>query len=271
MRRHIRGLDHAVILVRDLDRARDTWQRLGFTLTPRGYHSLGSQNHCIMFGRDYLELMALPKPNPAFQYFTDFLSRGEGVGAIALATDDAVSAHAELARTGIAAEAPLALSRPVKDLGEARFSLVQLPPEQTPGFRTFICQHHTRDVVWRPEYQSHALGAAEIAGIAVVAQDVSRYAEVFGEKPRRTEEGLLIESGSAPILFCGVRKLKVRLANTTLPRLAIPFIAALFIRVVDRARAAAVLRKNGFSPLALKDGSFAIGADQANGVALIFG
>ena len=271
MRRDIRGLDHVVILVRDLDRAHDTWQRLGFTLTPRGYHSLGSQNHCIMFGRDYLELMALPKPHPAFQYFADFLARGQGVGAIALATDDAGAAYAEITQAGIAAESPLALSRPVKDLGEARFSLVQLPPAQTPGFRMFICQHHTREIVWRPEYQSHALGATEIAGIAVVAEDASRYAEVFGDKPRQTEEGLLIETGSAPILVSGVGRICRRLEGVNLPTLAPPFVAALFIRVADRAGAAAALRKGGFSPLALKDGSYAIGADQANGVALVFG
>ena len=60
----VRGIDHAMILVRDLDRARDTYARMGFTLTPRGFHSLGSQNHCIMFGRDYLELMALPPCRP---------------------------------------------------------------------------------------------------------------------------------------------------------------------------------------------------------------
>ena len=52
-----------------------------------------------------------------------------------------------------------------------------------------------------------------------------------------------------------------------LPRL----LAALFFRVVDREVAASVMRRGGFSPLALADGSFAIGADQANGVALIFG
>ena len=50
-----------------------------------------------------------------------------------------------------------------------------------------------------------------------------------------------------------------------------PFVAALFIRVADRARAAAAMRRGGFSPVLLKDGSFAIGAGQANGVALVFG
>jgi len=38
-------LDHVVINARDdMDRAAEVYQRLGFTLTERGYHSLGSMN-----------------------------------------------------------------------------------------------------------------------------------------------------------------------------------------------------------------------------------
>lgn len=271
MRRYIRGVDHVVILVRDLDRAHDTWQRLGFTLTPRGYHSLGSQNHCIMFGRDYLELMAVPRPHPAIQYFSDFLAKCEGLGAIALATDDADGAYAELTKSRIAAEAPLDLSRPVEGLGEARFRLVQLPPGQTPGCRMFLCQHLTRAIVWRPENQSHANGANEIAGVAVVTDAVAGYSGVFDGRPRRIKEGLLIESGSAPIVLSDPRKMKVRLGGVSLPKRTAPYVAALFIRVADRARAVAAMRRGGFSPVALKDGSYAVGADQANGVVIVFG
>ena len=55
-------LDHVVINARDdMDRAADVYRRLGFTLTERGYHSLGSMNHLAMFGTDYLELIAIPK------------------------------------------------------------------------------------------------------------------------------------------------------------------------------------------------------------------
>ena len=55
-------LDHVVINARDdMDRAADIYRRLGFTLTERGYHSLGSINHLAMFGTDYLELIAVPK------------------------------------------------------------------------------------------------------------------------------------------------------------------------------------------------------------------
>ena len=59
MRTNISGLDHVVILVRDLDAAQATYARLGLTLTPRGFHSIGTHNHCSMFGSDYVELLAV--------------------------------------------------------------------------------------------------------------------------------------------------------------------------------------------------------------------
>ena len=86
MRKHLTGIDHVVILVRDLDRAQETYTRLGLTLTPRGYHSIGSLNHCTMFERDYIELL-LPKPHPAMNAFMEHLAIGEGLGGIAFATD----------------------------------------------------------------------------------------------------------------------------------------------------------------------------------------
>ena len=271
MRPHLHGVDHAVILVHDLDRAKETYERLGFTLTPRGYHSLGSQNHCVMFGRDYLELMALPRPHPAFRYFAAFLARGEGVGAIALASDDARAAQAAFVRAGIAADAPLALSRPVGRLGRARFSLVQLPPAQTPGFRAFVCQHHTRRIVWRAPYRRHAIGATALAGIAIASGKADSYARVLGERPRRTADGALISAGPTPFLVSSRAKLCRKLGDTVLPARRAPCVAALFIRVNNRERAAAVLRRGGFAPDRLPDGSLAIGADRAHGVALVFG
>src|SRR5580692_2114904 len=55
-------LDHVVVNVRDrIDEAAETYCRLGFTLTPRGYHTLGSINHLAMFGTDYLELIGVPE------------------------------------------------------------------------------------------------------------------------------------------------------------------------------------------------------------------
>jgi catechol 2,3-dioxygenase-like lactoylglutathione lyase family enzyme len=237
----VRGIDHAMILVRDLDRARDTYARMGFTLTPRGFHSLGSQNHCIMFGQDYLELMALPaSPPAAYHYYAEFLAKSEGVSALALATDDAPGVYAELRQAGIEADPPLALSRPVENLGEARFTLVQLPPAETPGFRTFACQHHTRDIVWRPEYQRHANGSAGINSVTIAAPDPARYARVL--------DGL-------PIAYSH--------ADT-------PAVAAIRIRVDDKKAAAESLKRGGFSAIALKGGALAVSAEQTHGILLVF-
>lgn len=275
MRRHLQGVDHAVVLVRDLDKARDTYARMGFTLTPRGYHTLGSQNHCLMLGRDYLELLAVPKPHPATRHFSDFLATGEGLGAVALATDDAGALQADLVADGIAAEAPLDFARAVGNLGDARFRIVQLPPDAVPGCRVFACQHFTRELVWRPEYLSHANGALEIAALAVVAEDpadaAARYGQVLGARPQPIAEGLLVQTGSAAIALASRWKLGHRLHGVGLPLRPRPLVAALFVRVADRARTAAILRKNGFRAAALADGSVAVSAQDAHGVAVVFG
>lgn len=259
-----------MVLVRDLDAAQDAYARMGFALTPRGFHTLGSQNHCIMFGRDYIELLAVPRP-PAMQYFSDFLAAGEGLGAIALATRNAMAAHAELAAAGVAADPPLDFSRPVERLGEARFRIVQLPPDRTPGCRMFLCQHYTPELVWRQEYGAHAVGVTGIAGLAVVGAESAGYESVLGGRAQPIDEGVRVDTGSAPIALCADTRLRSRLDGVTLPARPLPSVAALFLRVADRAQAVASLRKGGFVPMLLRDGSCAIGADQANGVALVFG
>jgi catechol 2,3-dioxygenase-like lactoylglutathione lyase family enzyme len=275
MRPHIRGIDHVVVLVRDLDKAQRAYARMGFTLTPRGFHTLGSQNHCLMFGSDYVELLAVPKPHPALRYFTDFLAKGEGLGAIALATDDAGGLHASFAADGIAADAPLDFSRPVAGLGDARFRIAQLPPDASPGCRMFACQHFTREVVWRLEHQRHANGAAEIAAVAVVAEDpdatAASYGKLLAARPQKIEEGLLLQTGGASIALTSRWKLGHRLHGVGLPLRPRPLVAALFVRVADRAAAARVLRRNGLAPVALADGSFAVSAQDAHGVVVVFG
>jgi len=275
MRRHLQGIDHVVVLVRDLDKAQLAYARMGFTLTPRGLHTLGSQNHCLMFGSDYVELFAVPRPHPAMQYYTDFLAKGEGLGAIALATDDAHGLHSGLAADGVVADAPLDFSRPVEGLGDARFRIVQLPPDASPGCRMFACQHFTRALVWRAEYQHHPNGATGIAAIAVVVEDAEAaavsYARLLAAKPQKIEEGLLVQTGNAPIALASRWKLGHRLHGVGLPLRPRPLVAALFIRVADRAQTAAMLRRNGLGPVALADGSFAVSAQDAHGVAVVFG
>ncbi len=160
------AIDHAVIAVSDLDAAAASFRALDFTLTPRGYHSIGSQNHCIMLGSTYVELLAAPLEHPWLDYYRRFLrAHGDGLAAVALSTEDADAAYAELSARGVAAKAPMDLSRPAEG-GVARFRLVQVDGRPS----VFICQHLTRALVWRREWQAHANGAAELVGVALAAR-----------------------------------------------------------------------------------------------------
>jgi len=114
VRKHIKGIDHVVIAVRDLDSTQDTFRRMGFTLTPRGHHTLGSQNHCVMFGRDYFELLMVPQRLPGREYYYDFACIGDGLAAVALKTDNARGAFGELTAAALAPSEPVDFSRPVQ-------------------------------------------------------------------------------------------------------------------------------------------------------------
>ena len=149
-----------MIAVRDLDAAASDFKQLGFTLTPRGHHSIGSQNHCIMFGATYLELLVAPVAHPWLDYYRAF---GEGLAAIALSTDDADATYALLKGKG--ARPPMDLSRPVEG-GVAKFRLVQI--DGSP--QLFFVQHLTRQFVWRPEWQRHANGARELVSVSLSAK-----------------------------------------------------------------------------------------------------
>ncbi|MDH5247098.1 MAG: hypothetical protein OEW98_11625, partial [Betaproteobacteria bacterium] len=153
--------------------------------------------------------------------------------------------------------------------------IVQLPVAQTPGCRTFLCQHFTRALVWRPEYRVHPLGAQAIAAVAVITDELhdsaARYAAIFDDRPAPIAEGLLVQTGTAPIALTSRWKLGHRLDGTGLPLRAKPLVGALFVRVADRAHAAEQLRRGGFSPIAQRDGSYAVSAEEACGVTLVFG
>src|SRR6478735_11955565 len=59
--KNVIGIDHAVVVVGDLDKAAENWRRLGFTMSPRGTHSakMGTGNYTIMLDPDYMELLGV--------------------------------------------------------------------------------------------------------------------------------------------------------------------------------------------------------------------
>jgi Glyoxalase-like domain len=174
-------LDHVVINVRDrIDEGADTFRRLGFTLTPRGYHTLGSMNHLAMFGTDYLELIAA---RPGDTQRPEIMEAAEGLNGLVFGTEDSAVTYAALQQVGVPVLPPGEFSRPV-DLPDgprdAVFRTVRLAPGTVTVGRLYFCHHFTRDLVWRDEWRHHANGVSGVARAVIVAADPSELGTLFG-------------------------------------------------------------------------------------------
>src|SRR6201992_285867 len=183
--KNIIGVDHAVVVVNDLDGAAQNWKRLGFTISPRGTHSakMGTGNYTIMLGEDYLELMGVLAETEHNAPTRSFLARtGGGIERVAFTTPDAAEGAEEIRARGYPPRGATDFERPVTlpdgRQSAAKFATFQWPIDQTPGgVRLFACQHKTRDTVWIPELQRHANTGTRIVRILMVSPEPKADAE----------------------------------------------------------------------------------------------
>lgn len=198
------ALDHVVInTLRGMDAAADLFTALGFTLTPRGHHSLGSINHLMMTAGAYLELVGVPDQGLQRQ---EVLDSPFGLNGLVVKTDDADATFARLSAGGFAPLGPTAFSRPVTVDGqeqEARFRTVRLPKEAVPGGRVYFCQHLTPDLVWRPEWLGHPNGFRAIDRFDMESPhpeaDAGRLAAAFGSRAQPDGAGWCVALDDADI------------------------------------------------------------------------
>jgi Glyoxalase-like domain len=176
------GIDHAVVMVKELDKAAENWKRLGFTVSPRGTHSahMGSGNYTIMFEPDYMELLGVLTETEHNAPARAFLARhGDGIERIAFTAIDSAAGAEELRARGFAPVGPTDFERPVTmpdgSLSAAKFRIFQWPSAEAPGgVRIFACQHKTRETVWIAELMRHANGAKRLRQVLIAAQDAAK-------------------------------------------------------------------------------------------------
>ena len=114
--KNIIGIDHAVVMVKDLDKAAENYRQLGFTLSPRGTHSahMGTGNYTIMFDPDYMELLgvlAATEHNAPARAFLD--KQGEGIERVAFTAVDSAAGAEEIRARGLTPIGPTDFERPV--------------------------------------------------------------------------------------------------------------------------------------------------------------
>jgi catechol 2,3-dioxygenase-like lactoylglutathione lyase family enzyme len=248
----VTGIDHVYLLTDDLDRAAAQWQRLGFTVTPRGLHSthMGTGNHTMMLQEDYIELLGVLTPTEAnAQQRAALEASGQGLHAIACRIADAEAAVAALDERGIAAGPVRHFARPV-DLpggktGEAAFSVAVFDPAEVPQGSVFMCQHRTRPAVWVPEWMDHPNGATALGAVVAVSDDpegtAASFARLFAAGAvTDLPNGKRVETGTAPVLVLTPEGVASRYPGMALDGAARGVFTALEV-VADMAKAGAVL------------------------------
>jgi len=195
--KNVIGIDHAVVMVRDLDKAAENWKRLGFTLSPRGTHSahMGTGNYTMMLDPDYIELLGVLTPSEHNAPARTMLEKREGIERVAFTAIDSAAGAEEIRARGFAPIGPTDFERPVTmpdgKLSAAKFRTFQWPVAEAPaGMRIFACQHKTRETVWIPELMKHANGAKRLRQVLLVAGEPTNEAAHLSkliERATRTE------------------------------------------------------------------------------------
>jgi len=242
----ITGIDHTLVGVKDLETARNLWQTLGFTVTPRGRHiGWGTGNYCIMFESGYIELLGIVQPTEFLNGLDVFLKSREGLMALAFGTDDAKRLQAALQAAGIAADGPKDLKRKLElPEGEAlpAFSLLFPDKKALPDLNAFVTQHLTPNIIRRPEWLRHANRARRLVSVTVVASDPAKtalgYLPIFGPERIKVSDAMtVVDTGGGAIRFVTPGGLRILYeALLPLPDFAPPWIAAMKIEVADKNR-----------------------------------
>jgi catechol 2,3-dioxygenase-like lactoylglutathione lyase family enzyme len=181
-----RPIDHLVLAVRDLDAARETYGRLGFTLTPVARHPFGTANSLAQLDGSYLELLAVvdpaavPEPTEtrfSFGAFNrDYLKEREGLSMVALQSSDAAADRTDFEKHDLPVYEPFRFERTAKGPDgverKVAFSLAYTSDARTRGNAGFFaCQHHHPENFWRPAFQHHANGAVRVDSAVFVTRD----------------------------------------------------------------------------------------------------
>jgi hypothetical protein len=242
-------LDHVVIDVRDrIDEAMRCFRSLGFQLTPRGRHTLGSVNHLAMLATDYLELLGFAGDGAIRPEIIRF---PVGLNGLVFKTADADLVHDQAAAAGLPVLPVQSFSRPVELDGgtqDARFRTTRLDPAQVAMGRVYFCEHQTPNLVWRPEWQTHPNGAYAITRVVVATADPVRTAMLFGglfgdDALADRDGGKIIATGTAQVELATPDALAAEFGGTAAqPAGRTEFMAVLGIKVRSLREAGKCLR-----------------------------
>jgi hypothetical protein len=171
----IRGIDHIVIPVRDLQAAIADYSSLGFTMVPGGRHSrLNTHNALVAFADGcYFELIALLGARSAdTHWWFETLDRGGGVADFCAQSDNLESDVAAFRRAGITIGTSFKMSRERPDGYRISWELA-VNESETRGLLPFFIRDITPRIERVPRECAHRNGAAGVESLAIVTSAIN--------------------------------------------------------------------------------------------------
>ena len=181
----MKGLDHIVLCVNDLNEAADRYRKLGFTVTPRAQHPFGTHNCIVQLDGFFLELLTVAEPDkipPAqpgsfsFARFNQtYLAKQQGASMLVMDTEDFRKDNVLARQAGLDTYQPFEFSRkavlPGKKIVEVSFGMNFVTDQATPMAAFFTCQQFQPEFFWNNDYQRHDNTAREIIEVCLVTRD----------------------------------------------------------------------------------------------------
>ncbi len=262
VKRVIKGFDHAMIAVRDLEEASRKYRTLGFDVVAGGRHpGRGTHNTLMRFGWGFIELIAIRDPEERARLgkegegLTDFLKAGEGFVDVILETQAMDELAARLASANAEVGTPFPLGRVRPDGFVTKNRILPTGPISSRHLYPGIIEWEKPDPErLAPETQTrHPNGAVEVVGVSIIVDDLSAAKKAYHEVmvlPASVEE--FVADLGARRIRCTAGSLVIDLLAAAGPGTVQSALASigeglfeLRLRVKDIAQSRAVLGESG--------------------------
>lgn len=168
----LQGIDHIVIVVKNLEQATKDYEQLGFTVVPGGKHPVGSHNALISFADgSYVEIIAFYREAIDHRWW-DPLQKGERFVDFCMQTNDLQGDTLKLRSAGVAINDPVPWSRTRLDGYELKW-LLSLAQGSHRGVAPFLIQDVTPREERIPQTFDHKNGATGMGTVTVAVGELT--------------------------------------------------------------------------------------------------
>lgn len=272
-------VDHPVIAVHDLKATRAQYQKLGFIVPPSGKHQeWGTENLCIMFPEDYLEIRGIGNPNKFLAGVDKFLEKGEGLYSVAFNAKSANESYQAGIDAGLVIEPPKALNRKLvleDKVLDLHFRTVMLDHSLYPGLtHANLCEHLTPDTLRQPGWLDHPNGVISFGRLAGVISDFdaaqTAYNKLLGpEKVRRDIDRIWLNFGEgADVELISAEEAESR--GDAHPNRGDAYLAAATLLVKDIVKTTHLFEENSIRYTLVAEGRLKVDPSDACGAHLYF-